>query len=61
MAQKAGEKDVTRVGDAVLGSVVKCIVLQLKLWVALNQTLRIWVQTQFSQPTPELDPLQAEF
>ena len=26
-----------------------------------NQTLRIWLGTQFSRPTPELGPLQAEF
>ena len=25
------------------------------------QTLRIWLGTQFSQPNPELGPLQAEF
>ena len=25
------------------------------------QTLRIWLGTQFSWPTPELGPLQAEF
>ena len=28
---------------------------------SLNQTLRIWLGTQFSRPTPELGPLQAEF
>ena len=27
----------------------------------LDQTLRIWLGTQFSRPTPELGPLQAEF
>ena len=27
----------------------------------LNQTLSIWLQTQFIQPNPELVPLQAEF
>ena len=27
----------------------------------LNQNLRIWLGTQFSRPTPELGPLQAEF
>ena len=27
----------------------------------LNHTLSIWLQTQFSQPNPELGPSQAEF
>ena len=30
-------------------------------WILVDQTLRIWLGTQFSQPTPELGPLQAEF
>ena len=29
--------------------------------IRVYQTLRIWLGTQFSQPTPELGPLQVEF
>ena len=29
--------------------------------IHVDQNLRIWLGTQFSWPTPELGPLQAEF
>ena len=36
-------------------------VLKLQQQKNINQTLRILLGTQFSRPTPEMGPLQAEF
>ena len=40
---------------------VEVMLVRTVVFGAIHQTLRICIQVQFSQPTPELGPLQAEF
>ena len=52
---------VKRLGGWVGWELIKTNLLNAKPKCYPNHTLRICIQTQFSQPTPELGPLQAEF